>query len=182
MSNRTPPPSTDVKPAPKADIVNTHTLSVMVSNKPGVLGRICAVFSRRGYNIDSLVVSQGRDARFSRMTIGISGDPQGLEQIILQVNKLIDVLHCTEHKDRDAVVREMILIKISVGPTDRTEALQIIEHYAGKTVDMHEDSIIAMIAGNTDKIDAALRMLSKFEIVETVRTGKVVMARGNTET
>jgi acetolactate synthase-1/3 small subunit len=181
MSTRTIP-SADVKPAPKAEAVHTHTLSVLVSNKPGVLGRICAVFSRRGYNIDSLVVSQGRDARFSRMTIGISGDPQGLEQIILQVNKLIDVMHCFEHTDRDAVVREMILIKIAVGSTDRTEALQIIEHYAGKTVDMHEDSVIAMISGNSEKIDAALRMLAKFDIVETVRTGKVVMARGTTET
>ncbi len=181
MSTRTIP-SVDVKPAPKAEITNTHTLSVFVSNKPGVLGRICAVFSRRGYNIDSLVVSQGRDARFSRMTIGISGDPAGLEQIVLQVNKLIDVMHCTEHNDRDAVVREMILIKIAAKAADRTEALQIIEHYAGKTVDMHEDSLIAMITGNTDKIDAALRMLAKFEIIETVRTGKVVMARGTTET
>lgn len=175
-------PSVDVKPAPKPDIVNTHTLSILVSNKPGVLGRICAVFSRRGYNIDSLVVSQGRDPRFSRMTIGISGDPHGLEQIVLQVNKLIDVMHCNEHSDRDAVVREMILIKLAVGPGDRTEALQIIEHYAGKTVDMHEDSIIAMISGNSEKIDAALRMLGKFEIVETVRTGKVVMARGSSGT
>ena len=160
----------------------SHTLSILVSNKPGVLGRICAVFSRRGYNIDSLVVSQGRDPRFSRMTIGISGDPSGLEQIILQVNKLIDVMHCTEHDDRDAVVREMILIKVVAKAADRTEALQIIEHYAGKTVDMHEDSLIAMITGNTDKIDAALRMLGKFEIIETVRTGKVVMARGTQET
>lgn len=181
MSTRTIP-SVDVKPAPKPEITNTHTLSVFVSNKPGVLGRICAVFSRRGYNIDSLVVSQGRDARYSRMTIGISGDPAGLEQIVLQVNKLIDVMHCTEHNDRDAVVREMILIKIAAKAADRTEALQIIEHYAGKTVDMHEDSLIAMITGNTDKIDAALRMLGKFEIIETVRTGKVVMARGTTET
>jgi acetolactate synthase-1/3 small subunit len=175
-------PSVDVKPAPKAEIVNTHTLSVLVTNKPGVLGRICAVFSRRGYNIDSLVVSQGRDARFSRMTIGLSGDPTGLWQIILQVNKLIDVMHCFEHSDRDAVVREMCLIKLSAKAAERTEALQIIEHYAGKTVDMHEDSLIAMITGNTDKIDAALRMLAKFDIVETVRTGKVVMARGTAET
>lgn len=181
MSNRNIP-STDVKPAPKADIVNTHTLSVFVSNKPGVLGRICAVFSRRGYNIDSLVVSQGRDSRFSRMTIGISGDPQGLEQIILQVNKLIDVLHCHEHTDRDAVVKEMILIKIKTGAESRTEILQIVEHYTGKAVDLQEDSLIVMIHGNSDKVDAAVRMLGKFDIIETVRTGKVVMARGSVET
>ncbi len=181
MSDRTIP-SADVKPAPKPDIVNTHTVSVLVSNKPGVLGRICAVFSRRGYNIDSLVVSQGRDPRFSRMTIGVSGNPDGLNQIILQMNKLIDVIHCHEHDDRDSVVREMVLIKIQAISADRTEILQIIEHYGGKTVDMQEDSLIAMIHGNSDKVDAAMRMLSKFEIVETVRTGKVVMARGNAAT
>ena len=171
-----------MKPAPKPDIVNTHTLSVYVSNKPGVLGRICAVFSRRGYNIDSLVVSQGADSRFSRMTIGISGDPLGLQQIILQVNKLIDVIHCHEHSDRDSVVKEMILIKIRATSDNRTEILQIVEHYTGKAVDLQEDSLICMLFGNSDKVDAAVRMLSKFDIIETVRTGKVVMARGSVET
>jgi acetolactate synthase-1/3 small subunit len=140
------------------------------------------VFSRRGFNIESLVVSQTRDPRFSRMTIGISGHPEGLHQIIMQVNKLIDVIHCTEHTDRDAVAKELVLIKVAAGAADRTEILQIIEHYAGKTVDLQEDSLIAMISGNTDKLDAALRLLGKFDIVETVRTGKVVMARGLAET
>lgn len=174
--------TSDKKPAPQADIINVHTLSMLVSNKPGVLGRVCAVFSRRGFNIDSLVVSQGRDSRFSRMTIGISGHPEGLNQIIKQCNKLIDVVHCFEHTDRDAVVKEMVLIKIVAGPDARTEILQIVEHYGGKTVDLQEDSLIAMMSGNTDKIDAALRLLGKFEIIETVRTGKVVMARGVAET
>ena len=160
----------------------SHTLSILVSNKPGVLGRICAVFSRRGFNIESLVVSQTRDPRFSRMTIGISGHPEGLHQIIMQVNKLIDVMHCQEHTDRDAVAKEMILVKLAAGPDQRTEILQIVEHYAGKTVDLQEDSLIAMISGNTDKVDAAVRLLGKFDIAETVRTGKVVMARGLAET
>ncbi|MCB1209773.1 MAG: acetolactate synthase small subunit [Verrucomicrobiales bacterium] len=181
MSDRIPA-TTDKKPAPQADIINIHTLSVYVNNQPGVLGRICAVFSRRGFNIESLVVSQTRDPKFSRMTIGISGHPEGLHQIIMQVNKLIDVIHCTEHTDRDAVVKEMALIKIHTGPEQRTEILQIIEHYSGKTVDLQEDSLICMISGNTDKVDAAVRMLSKFDIIETVRTGKVVMARGLGET
>jgi acetolactate synthase-1/3 small subunit len=165
MSERIPA-TTDKKPALQADIINIHTLSVMVNNQPGVLGRICAVFSRRGFNIESLVVSQTRDPRFSRMTIGISGHPEGLHQIIMQVNKLIDVIHCVEHTDRDAVAKELVLIK----------------HYNGKTVDLQEDSLIALISGNTDKLDAAVRLLTKFDIVETVRTGKVVMARGLTET
>ncbi len=172
----------DKKPAPQADIINIHTLSLLVSNKPGVLGRICQVFSRRGFNIDSLVVSQGRDPRFSRLTIGISGHPEGLHQIIMQCNKLIDVIHCFEHSDKDAVVKEMALIKIVASHDERTEILQIIEHYGGKTVDLQEESLICMITGNTDKVDAAVRLLSKFEIIETVRTGKVVMARGVAET
>ena len=175
-------PSADVKPAPQADIMNVHTLSLSVANKPGVLGRICAVFSRRGFNIDSLVVSQGRDPRYSRMTVGISGHPEGLHQIILQCNKLIDVIHCFEHSDKDAVVKEMVLVKLQVTAESRTEILQIIEHFNGKTVDLQEQSLIVMITGNSDKVDAAVNLLAKFDIIETVRTGKVVMARGVAET
>jgi acetolactate synthase-1/3 small subunit len=175
-------PSADVKPAPKADIMLVNTLSMYVANKPGVLGRICAVFSRRGFNIDSLVVSQGRDPRYSRMTVGISGHPEGLHQIIMQCNKLVDVIHCYEHTDRDAVVKEMVLIKLLVSLDHRTEILQIIEHFNGKTVDLQADSLIVMITGNSDKVDAAVNLLSRFEIIETVRTGKVVMARGVAET
>ncbi len=175
-------PSSDVKPAPKPDIVNVHTLSMFVANKPGVLGRVCAVFSRRGFNIDSLVVSQGRDPRYSRMTVGISGHPEGLHQIILQCNKLIDVIHCYEHTDKDAVVKEMVLIKLLATADHRTEVLQIVEHFNGKTVDLQEQSMIVMLSGNSDKVDAAVNLLGKFEIIETVRTGKVVMARGTVET
>ena len=142
-----------------------------VNNQPGVLGRICNVFSRRGFNIESLVVSQTRNPRFSRMTIGISGHPEGLHQIIMQVNKLIDVIHCQEHTDRDAVSKEMVLVKIAAGPDNRTEILQIVGHYSGKTVDLQEDSLICLLSGNTDKLDAAIRLLSKFEIIETIRTG-----------
>ncbi|QQL45029.1 acetolactate synthase small subunit [Sulfuriroseicoccus oceanibius] len=174
--------TTDSKNVPPAVHEGGHTLSVHVSNEPGVLARIAQVFSRRGYNIDSLVVSQGRDSRFSRMTIGVSGDPAILDQIIRQVNKLIDVIHCSEHDSSDSVVKELILVKMRVGSDDRTEALQVIEHFNGKVVDMTMESMVAMIPGNTEKIDAALRMLMKFDVVETVRTGKVVMARGEEPT
>jgi acetolactate synthase-1/3 small subunit len=160
-----------------------HTLSVYVNNKAGVLMRICQVFARRGYNIESLVVSQGRDARFSRMTIGLKGAPEGLEQIIKQVNKLIDVIHCSEHSTADAVVKEMLLVKFLVEDGQkRTDALQIIEHFNGKTVDLTPRSMIAMITGDSPKVDAAVGMLNQFDIIETVRTGKVVMARGEQPT
>ncbi len=169
-------------PAPAVSRGPTHTLSVLVSNEPGVLMRICQVFSRRGFNIDSLVVSEGRNTNFSRMTIGISGDPQGLTQIIMQVSKLIDVIHCSEHDDQDAVVKEMIMVKFLANEVQQTQGLQIIEHFGGKTVDLTPNSMIALISGNSAKIDAAISMLSQFEIIETVRTGKVVMARGEQPT
>jgi acetolactate synthase-1/3 small subunit len=159
-----------------------HVLSLLVEDKPGLLTRVAGLFARRGFNIESLVVSQTRNPRFSRMTIGVSGHPEGLSQIILQVNKLIDVIHCQEHTDRDAVVKEMVLIKIATAPEQRTEILQIVEHYGGKTVDLQDDSLVCMITGNSDKLDAAVRLLSRFDINETVRTGKVVMARGLSDT
>jgi len=144
--------------------------------------RICQVFSRRGFNIDSLVVSEGRDPNFSRMTIDVSGDPEGLEQIIKQVSKLIDVIHAYEHKEANAVQREMLLLKINTTGSERSEVLQVIEHFACKTVDFTPTSIIAMATGTTSKIDAMMTAIAPYNIVETVRTGKVVMARGEQPT
>ncbi len=155
-----------------------HTLSVYVSNKPGALARIAQVFSRRGFNIESLVVSPAVDGHFSRMTITCSGDPQGLDQIIRQLLKLIDVLHCIDHTYDESVMKEMGLIKIAVGSEGRSEALQVAEHYGCKTVDLTPESMILQVVGNPDKIDALEEMIAKFKIIELVRTGKVVMSRG----
>lgn len=173
----------DKKPSPRPDVIDGHTLSMFVNNQPGVLMRICQVFSRRAYNIDSLVVSQGRDPRFSRLTLGISGDPAGLPQIILQCDKLVDVIHCYEHTPDNSVVRELALIKVTAENAERrTEVLQIVEHFGGKTVDLTESSLVIRIEGASDKVDAAIRLLNNYEIIETVRTGKVVMARGEQST
>lgn len=155
-----------------------HTLSVYVTNKPGVLARVAQTFSRRGYNIESLVVSTAIDGNFSRMTIGVSGDADGLDQIIRQVSKLIDVLHCTDHTYDDVVVKEMGLIKIAVNAEERSEALQIAEHFGCKTVDLTESSMILQAVGDPAKIDALVEMIEKFKIIELVRTGKVLLARG----
>lgn len=174
--------TTDTALPPKPDILGMHTLSVYVNNQPGVLARIALLFSRRGYNIDSLVVSHSRNERFSRMTIGVSGDPKILDQIIMQVNKCVDVIHCHEHNESDSVVKEMVLIKLLTGPDRRTEVLQVIEHFGGKTIDLTGSSMIAMITGDSEKVDAAIRLLANYEIIETVRTGKVVMARGEEAT
>lgn len=169
-------------PIEPVERVNTHTLSVLSKNEPGVLMRICQVFARRAFNIDSLVVSEGYERDYARMTIGISGDPEGLEQIVKQVNKLIDVIHCCEHSAENAVVKELALFKFNARREDRAEALHVIEHFGGKTVDLTPTSIIAMIQGDSTKIEAAETMLGQFSIIEMVRTGKVVMARGEQTT
>jgi len=159
-----------------------HTLSAFVANKPGVLARIAQVFARRGYNIDALVVSPAGSGELSRMTITISGDPQGLKQIILQVSKLVDVLHCTEHSNMDAVVKELALIKIGAGAEARTEVLQVAEHFGARSVDLNEKSMILMVTGSSEKLDALIEMLDKYPVIELVRTGKVVMARSDGKT
>ncbi len=159
-----------------------HTLSVYVANKPGALARIAQVFARRGFNIESLVVSPAVDGNFSRMTIGCSGKPDGLEQIIKQLAKLIDVLHCIDHTYDQSVMKEMGLIKISVDCEGRSEALQIAEHFGCKTVDLTKESMILQVVGDPAKIDALEEMIRKFKIVELVRTGKVVMSRGQKRT
>jgi acetolactate synthase-1/3 small subunit len=156
-----------------------HTISVYVTNKPGVLARIAQIFARRGFNIDSLVVSPSVDGRYSRMTIASQGSSEGLEQIILQVSKLVDVMHCMDHVMNESIVREMALAKLRVSSDQRTEALQICEHFGGKTVDLTPTAMTIMVTGPSDKLDACIDMLRQFEIIELVRTGKVVMARGD---
>jgi acetolactate synthase-1/3 small subunit len=160
------------------DIID-HTISIYVANKPGALARIALVFARRGFNIDSLVVSPSVDGRYSRMTVAARGSNEGLEQVILQVNKLVDVMRCLDHSAGDAVVREMALVKMLVDSEQRAEVLQICEHFGCKTVDLTMTAMTAMITGPSDKLDACINMLRQFKIIELVRTGKVVMARGD---
>ena len=159
-----------------------HTLSVFVANKPGALARIAQVFARRGYNIDSLVVSPSKDGRYSRMTITAKGSIEGLEQIIKQLEKLVDVLRCTDHSGHNSVVRELAMIKIGVNADNRAEALQVCAHFDCETVDLTESSMIVLVKGRTTKIDACIDMLKKFNLIELVRTGQVLMARGEQAT
>jgi acetolactate synthase-1/3 small subunit len=155
-----------------------HTLSVYVANKPGVLARVAQVFSRRAFNIESLVVSAAVDGHFSRMTITCSGAPDGLDQIIRQLMKLVDVMHCIDHTYDTSVMKEMGLIKIAVDAAGRSEALQIAEHFGCKTVDLTSESMILQVVGDPAKINALEEMIQKFRIIELVRTGRVVMSRG----
>jgi len=156
-----------------------HTISVLVRNQPGVLVRVALVFARRGYNIESLVVSADPvNAEFSRMTITCSGDPETLEQIIKQVAKLVDVVRAIDHTGQAVVETEIALIKIKAGLHERTEILQTAEHYKAKVVDCGASSIILRVTGASEKLDSFVTLLRPFGLVELVRSGKILMTRG----
>ena len=161
---------------------NTHTISLFVANKPGVLVRIAILFSRRGYNVESLVASPAMQGQFSRITITAQGDPETLDQIVRQLNKLVDVLHATEHMQADVIERELAMVKFRADAEERTEILQITDHFGAKTMDMTEGAMMVQIVGGTGKVDSFLSMIAKFGIIEVVRTGKIWIARGEEET
>lgn len=158
------------------------TIGLLVNDRPGVLVRIAQVFARRAYNIESLVVSPAHMPDCSRMTITTTGPDDVLLQIILQLNKLVDVIHAVDHTDDQAVTRELALFKVGCTVAERTEVLQINEVFRGKTVDISDETITIESTGTTEKMDALEKLLSKFNLREVVRTGKVVMARGEKPT
>jgi acetolactate synthase I/III small subunit len=162
--------------------LESHSISLLVNNKPGVLIRIALVFARRGYNIDSLVVSPAHDERFSHMSITASGERRILEQIIKQLDKLVDVIHARDHTGDVVVEKELALIKVQSPPEIRTEILQISEHFKCQTVDISDDTLMIQATGNTDKLDALHTLLGKYKILEMVRTGKIIMIRGSAVT
>jgi acetolactate synthase-1/3 small subunit len=157
---------------------DVHTISLVVANKPGVLVRVALVFSRRGYNIESLVVSPTVDGGFSRMTITCSGDPSTLEQIIKQLQKLIDVVQATDHTGDDAYETEIALVKLRADLHERTEILQVAENFGAKVTDYGQDSLMLRVYGASDKLDAFIALLRPYGMRELVRSGKILMVRG----
>lgn len=155
-----------------------HTITALVENRPGVLARVASLFARRGYNIESLAVSITDDPTVSRMTIVVSGDEQTLEQINKQLNKLIDVIKVVDYTGTPVVDRELALIKVTAEPERRTEIMQIVDIFRAKIIDISERTFTVEVTGSSDKIDALERLLQPFGIVEMVRTGRIVMARG----
>jgi acetolactate synthase-1/3 small subunit len=163
-------------PAPLPPI---HTIAVLVRNQPGVLVRVSLVFARRGYNIESLVVSPDvTNGAFSRMTITCRGEIDTLEQIIKQLTKLIDVVHAIDHTGQPVVETEIALVKLKAQLTARTEILQIAEHYNAKVVDYGAESLVLRVYGDTEKVESFISLLQPFGVVELVRSGKILMARG----
>lgn len=155
-----------------------HTVAVLVENKPGVLTRVAGLFSRRGFNIESLAVGVTENADTSRMTIVVSGDDNVLEQVMKQLNKLIDVIRVSDIPPEDSVNRELALIKVGVDSTTRAEVMQIMDIFRAKIVDVGSKSLIVEVTGDESKIYAIEQLLRQFGVKEMVRTGKVAMNRG----
>ncbi len=154
-----------------------HTISVLVKNQFGVLARISGLFSGRGYNIDSLCVAETQDPAYSQMTIVAHGDDAILEQINKQLNKLVDVVKVTDFREKDCVIREMALIKVTTSAQNRPEIIQIVNIFRAKIIDISHKSITIEVTGTESKIVAIIEMLSSFGIKEISRTGRVAMAR-----
>jgi acetolactate synthase-1/3 small subunit len=155
-----------------------HTLAVLVENKSGVLSRVASLFSRRGYNIDSLAVGVTEDPSISRMTIVVQGDDHVLEQVTKQLNKLIDVIKVSDIGGDEAVERELALIKVAADVSTRTEIIQIADIFRAKIVDVAPKSMTVEVTGDEAKIQAIEKLLRQFGIKEMARTGKIALVRG----
>jgi len=156
-----------------------YTLSVLVENHPGVLSRVAGLFSRRGFNIDSLAVGVTEDPTISRMTIVVNGDDYIVEQVTKQLNKLIDVIKIKKLNPKEAVERELALIKVNANSQTRSDIIQITEIFRANIVDVSKETLTIEISGDEDKIEALIELLKQYGIREVVRTGLIAIERGN---
>lgn len=158
--------------------MNKKVLSVLVDITSGVLNRVAGLFSRRGYNIDSLTVGETENPKYSRMTIVVTGDDDILEQIVKQITKLEDVRRVDVLEPSDSVTRELILVKIKAEPAQRQQVISITEIFRANIVDVARDSLMIEITGSQSKLKAFLSLVEDYEILELVRTGITGLARG----
>jgi len=155
-----------------------HTLAVLVENKPGVLARVSGLFSRRGFNIESLAVGTTEDPDTSRMTIVVRGDDRVLAQVTSQLGKLIDVISVSDLPASESVYRGLALIKVAADSGTRSEIMQIADIFRAKIIDVGSETLIIEVTGDKSKIEAITNMLDGFGIRELVRTGRIAMSRG----
>ncbi len=158
--------------------MSKHTLSVLVENKPGVLARIAALFSRRGFNIDSLAVGETEHPEVSRMTVVVDVEDLPLEQVTKQLNKLVEVLKVVELEADSAVQRQVMLIKVKAEAATRSQVLEFVQMFRAKVVDVATESLTIEATGTTDKLDALLEVLEPFGVRELVQSGMVAIGRG----
>jgi len=156
-----------------------HTLSVLVEDESGVLTRIAGLFARRGFNIESLAVGPAENVGISRITMVVPSDERTIEQLTKQLYKLVNILKVEDITNLPCIERELMLIKIKTQLTERSEVLEIAQVFRGHVVDLSENSIIVEVTGDPGKTAAMEQLLSKFEIQEIARTGKISLIRGS---
>jgi acetolactate synthase-1/3 small subunit len=159
--------------------MSRHTLSVLVENKPGVLARIAGLFSRRGFNIDSLAVGPTEHPEVSRMTIVVNVEDSPLEQVTKQLNKLVEVIKIVELDPEASVSRELLLVKIRADATTRGQVLEIVQLFRAKVVDVATDAVTVQVVGNQGKLEDFLRVVEPFGVRELVQSGMVAIGRGS---
>lgn len=158
--------------------MNRLVLSLLVENNPGVLNRVAGLFSRRGYNIDSLSVGKTNQKGISRMTVVALGDEQILAQIEKQLGKLVEVIEIQQLDPDNSVFRELVLIKVDADESQRSQIVSIVDIFRARIIDVAPTSLIIEVTGNTRKVDQLLTMLNGFNVTEIVRTGLSGMRRG----
>ena len=156
-----------------------HTISILVENKFGVLARISSLFSGRGFNIDTLNVGPVHRDGFSRITATIIGDDEALDQALKQLNKLINVIEVDDFGRKEAVYRELLLLKVTAVPEKRSEIIQICDIFRAKIVDVATETVIIEMTGNAAKVAGFLNLIKPFGILEMARTGNVALRRGD---
>ncbi len=156
-----------------------HTLAVLVENRPGVLVRVAGLFSRRGFNIESLTVGHTENPDVSRMTIEVGGDARLIEQVTKQLHKLIDVIKISDISREEYVDRDLVMIKVAAEPSQRVEIMQMAGIFRARVVDLGRKTMTLECTGNEGKINAFEESLRPYGIKELVRTGKVAMLRGS---
>ncbi|HQC35135.1 MAG TPA: acetolactate synthase small subunit [Methanoculleus sp.] len=160
--------------------MTSHTLSVLVENRASVLSQVAGMFSRRGFNIESLAVGTCEEPGMSRITIVVNGDDAVVEQVMKQTNKIIDVIKVSDLTERESVERELALIKVAAETgAARAEIMQIANIFRAQIVDVGTRTLVLQVAGDTDKIEALEKLLRQYGIKELVRTGKVALLRGS---
>ncbi|NYV74941.1 acetolactate synthase small subunit [Streptomyces sp. UH6] len=158
--------------------MSKHTLSVLVQNTPGILARIAALFSRRGFNIDSLAVGVTEHPDISRITIVVGVEDLPLEQVTKQLNKLVNVLKIVELDPVASVRRQLVLVKVRADNETRSQIVQIVDLFRAKTVDVSPEAVTIEATGGSDKLEAMLKMLEPYGIKELVQSGTIAIGRG----
>ena len=158
--------------------MSRHTLSVLVENKPGVLARIAGLFTRRGFNIDSLAVGPTEHPEISRMTIVVNVEESPLEQVTKQLNKLVEVIKIVELDGAASVSRELLLVKVKADAASRGQVLEVVQLFRAKVVDVATDAVTIQVTGNQDKLEDFLRVVEPYGVRELVQSGMVAIGRG----